>query len=200
MVNDFSAYDRLVRDAVSPAVMKSLGELLRDARVGRYTIEELARRSNVSAGRISQIERGIGNPSLETLMRLAASLDLRFGSLFASEGTEEQAVVRCHERKKLDVPGQGLVYEMLTPNVQGALEIFVLEIPPGYDGAGHPQMHRGEKFIHVENGRLTVAVAERTWTLATGDSITFDARDAHFVRNEAGDTASLLVVVTPPTS
>jgi len=184
---------------VSTAIMKSLGELLREARTGRFTIEELARRSNVSAGRISQIERGLANPSFETLWRLCSALDVSIASLFPSGGPEPQLVVRKNERRRLAIPHDGLVYEMLTPNGQGSLEILLLEIPVGYDGgARRPLTHRGEKFIHVQGGRMLVNVGGRDWTLEVGDSITFDATVPHFVANTGDETAHVQLVITPP--
>jgi transcriptional regulator with XRE-family HTH domain len=183
---------------VSTAFMKSLGELLREARAGRFTIEELAQRANVSAGRISQIERGIANPSFETLWRLASALEVPLGSLFEGTGPKQDALVRRDERKRIEIPVDGLVYELLTPNMQGSLEIFVLDIPPSYDGARRPLVHRGEKFIHVQKGELVVQAGDRRWMLQTGDSVTFNASDAHFVCNEAASQATILVVVTPP--
>lgn len=186
-------------EPVTTAIMRSLGELLRDARTGRFTIEELARRSNVSAGRISQIERGIANPSFETLWRLCSALEVPLGSLFPTAGHEQQLVVRRDERRRLEIPHDGLVYEMLTPSRQATLEILLLDIPPGYDGGARPPLtHRGEKFFLVREGDLVVNVGGRSWRLAPGDSITFDANVPHFVSNDADDAAQIQIVVTPP--
>lgn len=179
--------------------MKSLGELLREARAGRYTIEELAHKAHVSAGRISQIERGLANPSFETLWRLTTALEIPLGSLFAGEGPDKQMLVRPQERKRLEFHRDGLVYELLTPNLQGSLEIFVLEVPPGYDGAKRPPlMHRGEKFVHVQEGNIVSHIGTRSMALHTGDSITFDPSEPHFIRNPSDQKAVVLVVVTPP--
>jgi transcriptional regulator with XRE-family HTH domain len=190
--------DESKEGVVTTAIMKSLGELLREARSGRFTIEELAKLSNVSAGRISQIERGIANPSFETLWRLCTALGVSIGSLFPAGAHEPQQVVRRDERRKL-ATHDGLVYEMLTPNGQGSLEILLLEIPVGYDGGVRPPLtHRGEKFIHVQGGRMLVSVGGRDWTLEVGDSITFDATVPHFVANAGEDTAHIQLVITPP--
>ncbi len=53
-----------------------IGAVIRRNRAGRYTLAELARRSGVSSGLLSLIERGRGNPSIETLQRIAVALDL----------------------------------------------------------------------------------------------------------------------------
>lgn len=181
------------------AMKESLGELLREARSGRFTIEELAQLASVSAGRISQIERGIANPSFETLWRLATALEVPIASLFPDDGAEQGLVVRTHERRRLEIPHDGLVYEMLTPDGQGSLEILLLSIPPGYDGAARKALtHRGEKFFHVLTGTLLVGVGGRSITLEVGDSITFDASEPHFVANRGRDTVRIQIVVTPP--
>jgi transcriptional regulator with XRE-family HTH domain len=194
---DVKAPTDRVRDP--SGLMRALGEALREARGGRFTIEELARQANVSAGRISQIERGIGNPSFETLWKLASTLEVPIGSLFPAGADQQQMVVRKNNRRRLEIPRDRLVYEMLTPNGKGRLEILLLDIPPGYNGGSQPSLtHDGEKFIHVYQGELLVSVAGNTWTLCPGDSITFDATDPHFVANHGADLTRIQIVVTPP--
>jgi transcriptional regulator with XRE-family HTH domain len=55
-----------------------IGSKLREWRLaaGR-TLSDIAEASSLSIGYISQIERGMANPSLETLKRLADELDRR---------------------------------------------------------------------------------------------------------------------------
>jgi DNA-binding XRE family transcriptional regulator len=60
-----------------------IGAVIRRARAGRYTLAQLARRAGVSSGLLSLIERGLGNPSLETLRRIAGALDLEVVELIA---------------------------------------------------------------------------------------------------------------------
>jgi transcriptional regulator with XRE-family HTH domain len=184
---------------VASAVIRSLGEALRDARVGRFTIEELAGKSRISAGRISQIERGMANPSFETLWRLTTALGVPIRDLFPADSPDRRQVVRKRERRRLEIPRDGLVYEMLTPNGNAALEILLLEIPPGYDGGARQRLsHNGEKFMHVRTGALVVHVGDREWTLEEGDSITFDANEPHFVRNKGKVATKIQLVITPP--
>jgi transcriptional regulator with XRE-family HTH domain len=199
--NDASAESEepVVREPEAGGLMRSLGEALREARGGRFTIEELARRAHVSAGRISQIERGIANPSFETLWKLASALEVPIGSLFPAGADQQQLVVRKKNRRRLEIPRDGLVYEMLTPNGKGRLEILFLDIPPRYDGGSRPPLtHDGEKFFHVYDGELLVNVAGRAFTLRPGDSVTFDATEPHFVANHGTKTARIQIVVTPP--
>jgi transcriptional regulator with XRE-family HTH domain len=182
----------------TPAVIKTIGETLREARTGRFTIDELASKSNISAGRISQIERGVANPSFETLWRLTKALGIPIRALFPADNLDKSPVVRKHERRRLSIPRDGLVYEMLTPNGNGALEILLLDIPPGYDGARRALSHEGEKFLQIFSGELVVSIAGTEWQLNEGDAITFQALEPHFIRNNSKQNTRIQVVVTPP--
>jgi len=67
--------------AHAPRLSASLGVAIRQARAGRYSLAELARRSRTSVGILSLIERGQGNPSFETLARIADALGIPLASL-----------------------------------------------------------------------------------------------------------------------
>ncbi len=178
--------------------MESLGGMLKVARSGRYTIEQLAARSGVSTGRISQMERGLGNPSFVTLSKLAGALDLPMGSFFAGPAAESQMVVRKDQRKRLVVPHDNLVYELITPDLQRSLEVFIFYVPAHFDNSGRPITHRGEECIHVLTGQLEVDVDGQAFRLTEGDSITYDSGLPHFVQNLTEGTVTALAAVTPP--
>jgi len=187
--------------AVAPAaseIRASLGDLIRTARAGRFTINELARRSGVSSGRISQIERGLANPSFETLWKLAVALEIPVGSFFQGPPAEERMVVRKDERSRLVLPHDDLVYELLTPDLRGALEVFRFHVPSGFDNSRQPITHRGEECIHILEGSLVVNVDARAFLLEEGDSITYDAALPHFVCNPGDEKAVAIASVTPP--
>src|ERR1700748_2596001 len=74
--------------------MSRLGRILRAARGDRYSLETLAERSGVSTGLLSQIERGIGNPSFQTLLRVAHALDIPVAALLAGDaGSKPESAV-----------------------------------------------------------------------------------------------------------
>lgn len=176
----------------------SIGELIRSARGSRFTIDELAQRSGVSSGRISQIERGMANPSFETLWKLATALEISIGSFFQGPQTEERMLVRKDARKQLVLPHDDLVYELLTPDLQRTLEVFRFHVPAGFDNSARPITHRGEECIHLLEGVLEVNVAEGVFLLEEGDSITYEATLPHFVRNPGDEKALAIASVTPP--
>lgn len=65
--------------------VRRIGELLRSTRQERgLSIEALARAAGVGAGTVSQYERGRGNPTFQTLRKLAAILDVPLTAFYAT--------------------------------------------------------------------------------------------------------------------
>jgi transcriptional regulator with XRE-family HTH domain len=176
-----------------------LGRVLRETRVAaQLSVEALAATAGVSAGSISQLERGRGNPSFLTLRRLAAALDVPLGHFL--HGPEAgPMVVRADQRKRLRVPAEhGLVYELLTPDLGGALEVLRSQIPPGFDNRDRPFQHTGEECVHLLSGTLRVGIGGRRFELAEGDSVTYDSSVPHYWVNAADAVAVIIGAVTPP--
>jgi transcriptional regulator with XRE-family HTH domain len=176
-----------------------MGSMIRAARQDRFTLQELAGRAGISPGLLSQIERGIGNPSFRTLHRLASALNLRVGDLLEGNAAPgKQLVVRRHARKRLQLGSEGLTYELLTPNLQGRLELLQTAVPPGFTNENQPFVHMGEECVLVISGRLEVTVDGRTYEVAEGDAITYDSGEPHWWHNPTEDQAVIVGAVTPP--
>ena len=189
-------------DASSPesTLVVGLGKAIKAARLERgLTVERLAREAGVSTGLISQLERGLGNPSFLTLQRLAETLELPFGHFMQGPNTQHGMVVRAHERKRLVVPHPTeIVHELLTPDLRGSLEMLRTSVPPGWSNEHRPFHHVGEECVHLLEGSLHVTVGPSSWELAEGDSITYDPEVPHWWANHSSEPALVIGAVTPP--
>lgn len=169
--------------------------------MGRFTVRELAAAAGVSAGSISEIERGKGNPSFQTLFRVSQALGLQVGDLIGAYDGDATAsaatVVRRHRRKRLQMGEGGLVHELLTPNLQGELEMLLTVVPAGFSNEGDGFRHVGEECVLVLEGTLEVTVGDESFALETGDAITYDSGMEHWWRNSSGDDARVVGAVTP---
>ncbi|MFD1211865.1 cupin domain-containing protein [Arthrobacter sp. GCM10027362] len=176
-----------------------LGAMIKNQRLGRFTVEELAERAGVSAGLISQIERGIGNPSFATLLRLANSLDLPLASMFTNpnEGREHM-LVRRTDRRRIEIPSQGISMELIVPDTDRKLGVVSMTIPANFDGSHVPHSHEGEECVLVQAGTLVATVAGQDSTLGPGDSLTYDASLPHWWSNHTESAAVMLAISTPP--
>ena len=67
-----------------------MGRRLKIARVAQdLTIAELSEISGITQPTISRLERGIHQPALYTVSRLAEALHVKMSDLFSEEGMEE---------------------------------------------------------------------------------------------------------------
>lgn len=184
------------------AHVADLGLRLREARRGRFTVKELANAAGVSSGLISEVERGRGNPSFRSLYRISQALGLRVGDLLSPQPDHSQAAARVvarDQRKLLQLGENGLAWQLLTPSLQGRLEVLKTTIPPGFSNEEAPFKHEGEEcvFLLIGDG-LQVTVAGELFTLEMGDAITYDSGDSHWWSNPTDTDAVVVGAVTPP--
>lgn len=180
-----------------------LGEALNRARQGRFTVEQLAVRSGVSSGLISQIEKGRGNPSFTTLLKLGNALDLPISELLTDHSLpakESHMVVRASERRQVLVDRVGLTYELMTPDFQRSYSFYRCIIPPDFDNRTSPFDHPGEEAIHLLSGEVEIFLAGRPHHLEPGDTVTFNAKLPHAWRNTTSQPSVLIGAATPPSS
>lgn len=195
------------RERLHAGLQRALGEQIRVLRLEReLTLEEVAGRSGVSLGSLSQLERGLGNPSFATLVRISHALRVSVGRLVELEREGEPAkspVVRKDQRRRFNphnsVPGDGTVYELLTPDFDRALEVISLRVPPGVTTEATPFAHEGEEAGYILKGRHEVHVDGTLYVLESGDSISYPSDRPHWYRNLGEETVEAIWIITPPT-
>lgn len=185
-----------------------LGSEIRALRLkSGLTLKSLARAAGVSQSLISQIERGVASPSITTLRRVAAALNVPIAALFlgsgeASSGETDRLgrrlIVRRHERKGLHIPRSRVVYELLTPDLNRRIEFIWIEYEPGSVTHPEPMSHPGEENAICLEGSVVVTIDGQEFLLNAGDSISFDSGRLHQVENRTNDRAVLISAITPP--
>lgn len=161
------------------------------------TLAHLAEQTGLSTGLISQVERDITDPSLETLRRVARALDVPLFSLFRDDDQSATAIVRADRRVRVASPHGQITYARVSPG-SGRLELLEGTLEPGGESSPEPWSHPSEECVVVLHGLLVVEVDAEEHTLDVGDSCYFDSRLPHRYRNPYGDPTRFLVAVTPP--
>jgi transcriptional regulator with XRE-family HTH domain len=169
-------------------------QLRRDAGA---SIGTLAAAAGLSPGLLSQIERGQGNPSLTTLIKLSQALKVPVGRFFDAQD-RGGALVRADQRRRLEVAEDNLVYELLTPHMHGQLGMLRAQIGAGWDNEDAPFQHPGEECVTILEGRLHVCINGMGYDLGEGDSLTYDSSLPHWYRNPGARDAVLIGAMTPP--
>jgi transcriptional regulator with XRE-family HTH domain len=163
------------------------------------SLRDLAERSGVSAPMLSQVERGETSPTLQVAARIAHGLELRLSQLLRLDEDGTVTIVRRGEGRRGGKGGHA--YQVLTPPLPGLrAEVTRHSLAPGAEtgGPGDPPRHEpgARETATVESGALTLYVDGAEHSLATGDTVTFDADLPHHFANHSKEEAVLLAIVS----
>jgi transcriptional regulator with XRE-family HTH domain len=180
---------------------RQIGERLRSLRGERsLTILDLAAKAGVSAGIISQIERGNSNPSMKTLQKLRAALGVNLWEFLEREGNTDGSedppfIRRASQRPRIVVGETRLVKELLSPRNDENLRFMFVNLPPG--GVSEDVLiGTGQKGGYVIHGRVELKVGERRTELYEGDSFQFRSDTPHLISNRSGEDAKVLWIMS----
>lgn len=178
--------------------MMHIGEKIKRMRLHRgLTQEELAARTELSKGFISQLERDLTSPSIATLMDIVEALGSDIASFF-NEAAPEKIVYGVEDVFVKEDAEQGSEISWLITNAQkNALEpILVTLAPSGHSGEDDP--HEGEEFGYVLSGAVTLEIGEKRHKVRKGESFYFRPTSPHRLLNTGKKPARILWVSTPP--
>jgi transcriptional regulator with XRE-family HTH domain len=184
------------------------GEVRELRKARRLTLQDLSDATGISLSHLSAIERGAANPSMDTIVSIAAALSVSPDWLFArrsGKGPMERAfVVRAHERRNLNaLYGEneqeiGYTDSLLSSSIGGRFYMGIARYAPGAERPEEPLLaHGGEEHGLLLEGELEMQIGDEIITLRAGDSYSFDARIPHHCRNRTDAPAVLVWAVSP---
>lgn len=175
-----------------------IGNKIKALRVQKgLTQEELADRSELSKGFISQLERDLTSPSIATLVDILQVLGTDLNNFFSDE-PDEQIVFKDQDYfEKVDNELNNTI-EWIIPNAQkNAMEPIRLTLAPG--GSTYPDVpHEGEEFGYVLSGSIIIHIGKKTHKAKKGESFYFTPSSSHYISADKKMGASLIWVSTPP--
>jgi len=181
-------------------VSRTVGADLRALRKARgLTLTELAVRLGRSVGWLSQVERGLSEPSIADLRNLAEVFSVSVSFFFAAcevEDGDGTYVVRADARRSLGDPAAGLVEELLSPDLGGAFEMLRSCFAPGAEMATF-QTRPTEEAGYIVAGRLDLWVGDECFHLGPGDSFRFRGEPYRW-RNPGDVEAVAIWTIAPP--
>jgi transcriptional regulator with XRE-family HTH domain len=185
--------------SVSPnAVTAGIANRVRAARgQRRWTLDELAARSTVSRRLLVQIEHGDANPSLATLLKLAAALDITLTELLSPDPEGESvAVVAGQDAMTLWSTPAGSAARLLVSHK--AIELWSWTLTPGEERTSDAHRPESVELMTVDTGTVALDVGHHHVQVPAGDSAWFDAALPHIYSNPGTTTATFTLVVFEP--
>lgn len=175
-----------------------LGQKIRKKRLEKnMSLKELAEKTDLTASFLSQVERDLAEPSITSLRKIAEALEVPIFYFLLDNG-DTSPVVKKNERKVLKFPESHLVYELLTPNLNGQMEMMMARLEEGGVSCDEPSSHPGEECIYVLQGKMEITVGDEVYRLEEGDSIYYYAAIPHKIVNVGDEELVFISAITPP--
>lgn len=159
------------------------------------TLEELASRCELSKGFLSQLERNLTSPSIQTLSDITEALGMDLAQFFSVDINDK--VVFTQEDYFVDQK-EGLRIEYIVPNAQkNDMEPLLIEID-AYSSSQTINPHSGEEFGYILSGKIILHNGKKKHIVKKGQTFYLKGSYAHTLINDSNSVAKVLWISTPP--
>jgi|SRR5881392_1690589 len=182
-------YAMVARDELSELSLR-VGREVRAQREARgLSLNLAAERAGISKTILATIESGAGNPSLETLGRIASALDVPVATLL---GHDEVLVSRL-------IPRNDDAWAVFESGVEGRIlhvdgrdrrfEVLELRLPAGERYPSRAHVAGTEELVLCLEGRVTIGPDGHEHELEAGDAVLFAGDVPHAYGSRQGGRA-----------
>ena len=175
-----------------------IGQRIKQLRVQNgLTLEELASRTELTKGFLSQLERNLTSPSIQTLEDITEALGVTMAKFFIEE-TEEKIVFTMDDAF-VDEQDDKTIH-WIVPNAQkNVMEPVLLELNP-HASSKEITPHDGEEMGYVLSGRVYLCCGKKKkgFLVKKGETFYIQGNKTHHLENRSDKVAKILWVSTPP--
>lgn len=163
------------------------------------SLGDLSRSTGLSKTSLARLEAGEGNPSLETLWRLAHAFGLTVGQLLEAPERASARILAAGNGPVVE-SSFGMRGRLLQTNTERhRTEVFELDLPAGAEFAGDAHEAGTGELVYCIEGSVRVGPPAQPLELNAGDTGYFDGSAPHIYGAGRGGGRALLVMSYPPT-
>ena len=173
-----------------------IGKKLKELRLQNdLTLGDLASRSELTKGFLSQVERNLTTPSIATLQDILEALGSNLSEFFREE--EESQIVFQTQDFFVDEQ-EDYQIEWVIPNAQkNEMEPILLTLHP-QQKSRVMESHNGEEFGYVLKGTVVLNRGNRKYRIKAKETFYISGKSSHYLYNPGNTDAKILWVTTPP--
>lgn len=178
-------------------ILVNIGRQLKSARQKRdLTLQQVAKRTGVSAGLISKIENLRTTPSLPVLLKIMQTLSIDLSELeLSSNISGDYILIKDGEgTKEVREDSKNLEYiHLLSSNTSdNSIRVYIVNVL----GRSYrkPISTNANELVFVLSGKLRYIIRKEDVHLEKGDLLFFDGTVPHGLSNEFDETTVLLKI------
>jgi transcriptional regulator with XRE-family HTH domain len=178
----------------------TLGADIRALRKARgMTLADIAGAMQRSVGWFSQVERDLSEPSISDLRQIATCLGVPMSMLFshsAAPAAEQGYVVRAGARRPMGSGEEGLIEELLSPDLTDDFEMVHSTFQP-HSSMQQPADRPTQEVGYMISGKLDLLINGQAFTVGPGDSFRIKHQPYQWA-NPYDEPAVAVWVIAPP--
>ncbi|MED1203858.1 helix-turn-helix domain-containing protein [Heyndrickxia acidicola] len=174
-----------------------IGQKIKNLRLKKgLTQEELGERTDLSKGYISQLERDLSSPSIDTLFNVLEVLGCPPKEFFDEEERVQKVIYKEEDRTSYvdDEKGYGIKWLVPESNEKEMEPILLTFDKQGEFKKFEPSL--SETFAYILEGEIAIQLGTRRYYAKKGEAIYFSASDRHQFINDYDGPSVLLLVAT----
>lgn len=176
----------------------NIGNNIKQLRKSRnLTIQDLAQSSGVSKSMISEIERGIRNPSITILWDIANSLKIPLNYILKQNSSAAANIFKKENSKTINSNGF-LFQTLMNFDENKKFEIYSTEYLPNTCTDSSVHFPGVEEYALIISGTIMVCIDNTRYEVSAGDVINFIGDKPHHYCNETNAIAKAFILMFYP--
>lgn len=155
---------------------------------------ELASRTDLTKGYISQLENDLSSPSIATLESILDVLGVTLEEFFAEPKIEK--IVYKSSEYTFSQNGGGVSTWLISNSQSKEMEPIILTLPQNAESEERYPFE-GEEFGYVLEGKIEIVSFKESYKLNKGDSFSVNGKKQHRIINLNKGESKILWVTTP---
>jgi transcriptional regulator with XRE-family HTH domain len=182
------------------ALAQAIGLRVRQKRQSRrWTLDQLAETAGISRRMVVNVEQGAANPSVGTLLRISDALGIGLPALVEAPQVDHVRLIRRGDGSTLwssQAGGRGVLVAGTEP--PDVVELWDWTLAPADHYVSDAHTAGTKELLQVQQGTITVEIADQSVILDPGDAVTFPGDVAHSYANAGGQPARFSLAVFEP--
>ena len=152
----------------------------------KLTIKEFSDLSGISTALVSQLERGIGNPTLSVLRQVCRTLEISMSSLFFEEIDNASLICRSSERER--------IYNLTPGPLKSNVGLLLMSLNPHSETNEGFSQHFEEEIAYLVEGNATIVFEDEAFELRQGDTVRILPSRKHKLRNDTAKPVQVMFI------
>lgn len=175
-----------------------IGEKIKSLRLRLgLTQEELAERSDLTKGFISQLERDLTSPSVDSLNDLLSALGTDLASFFKEKKHTKEIFTKEDYQSSEDLNLNSSITWLVQKSQVNTMEPVIITLKSKGSTKSYPPFE-GEEFGYVMEGKCDILIDNERFTLNKGDCFYTKCNKTRVLENQSSKICRVMWIMSPP--